>query len=97
VLFRPRRKTIDRIAELLQSARTARALVIYLQNDGKPGAVDQPGSGGWTIHPEWTPLPDEKVLRKSRDDGFDGTGLESVLHEAGVPRLTVAGFCPRCA
>ena len=42
-------------------------------------------------------LPDEKVLRKSRDDGFDGTGLESVLHEAGVPRLTVAGFCPRCA
>jgi streptothricin hydrolase len=83
---------VTRIGELLQSARDAGAPVIYLQNDGPPRAPDAVGSPGWEIHPALAPLPDELVLRKSGDDGFDGTTLERSLEQLGARRIAVAGL-----
>lgn len=85
-------ETSARIAEVLAAARSAGALVIHLQNDGAPGARDEPGSLGWAIHPAAEPSPEEQVLRKSGDNGFDGTRLEMLLRDAGVRRLAVAGL-----
>jgi nicotinamidase-related amidase len=81
-----------RIAELLAAARQARALIVHLQNDGEADTRDEPGSPGWAIHPAAEPHPGEPVLRKSGDDGFEGTDLEVLLREAGVRRLAVAGL-----
>jgi nicotinamidase-related amidase len=86
------RQTAARIAELLAAAREAGAQVVHLQNDGQPGAPDHPDSPGWKIHPAAEPRVDEPVLRKSGDDGFEGTDLDAVLRQAGVRRLAVAGL-----
>src|SRR5436309_1100481 len=79
----------DRLAMLLAAARSAGALVIHLQNDGPRGAADEPGKPGWFIHPRLAPMPGEWVIRKARDDGFDGTPLEGLLARHGVIRLAV--------
>jgi nicotinamidase-related amidase len=86
------RTTAAHIAELLAAARKAGALVAHLQNDGEAGAADEPGSQGWEIHPAAAPRSGEPVLRNSGDDGFERTDLETLLRQAGVHRLAVAGL-----
>jgi nicotinamidase-related amidase len=81
-----------RVAALLAAARNAGALVVHLQNDGRPGARDEPGSPGWAIHPAVEPRSDEPLLRKRGDDGFEGTHLEALLRQAGVRRFAVVGL-----
>jgi nicotinamidase-related amidase len=85
-------KTIAHIAELLAAARKAGALVVHLQNDGQPAAPDDPDSPGWAIHPAAEPRSNEPLLRKSGDDGFEGTDLETLLRQADVRRLAAAGL-----
>ncbi len=83
---------IDRLVRLLAAARSAGTLIIHLQNDGAAGSLDEPGTPGWFIHAQVAPEPGEVVLRKTRDDGFDGTELEDVLAQHGVTRMAVAGL-----
>lgn len=83
---------IDRIKSVLVAARAAGALVVHLQNDGAPGTLDEPETVGWFIHPHVAPEPGELILRKSRDDGFDGTELEDVLARKRVTCIAVAGL-----
>lgn len=83
---------INRLVRLLAAARSAGTLIIHLQNDGAAGSLDEPGTAGWFIHDRVAPEPGEIVLRKTRDDGFDGTALEDVLARKGVTRIAVAGL-----
>jgi streptothricin hydrolase len=83
---------IGRLAQLLAAARSAGSLIVHLQNDGAPGTLDEPGTPSWYIHPQVAPQPGELVLRKTQDDGFDGTELEHVLAHKGVKRIAVAGL-----
>jgi nicotinamidase-related amidase len=83
---------VARIAKLLTAARAAGALVIHLQNDGAPGTLDEPGTSGWFIHQDVAPELGEVVLRKTRDDGFEGTELENLLARKSVRRIAVAGL-----
>jgi nicotinamidase-related amidase len=83
---------LDRIGLLLSAARAAGSLVIHLQHDGPPGALDEPGRPGWFIHPKAAPAPGERVIRKVRDDGFDGTALADLLTHHSVNRLAAAGL-----
>jgi streptothricin hydrolase len=83
---------IGRIVGLLAAARSAGSLIVHLQNDGVPGTLDEPGTPGWYIHPQLAPEPGELVLRKTQDDGFDGTELEDVLARKGVERIAVVGL-----
>lgn len=85
-------RVLDRLAKVLAAARAAGALIIYLQHDGSAGALDEPGRPGWRIHPQVAPEPGEVVLRKTRDDGFDGTELAEALARRGVRRIAVAGL-----
>jgi nicotinamidase-related amidase len=80
------------LVRLLAAARSAGTLIIHLQNDGASGSLDEPGTPGWFIHHKVAPEPGELVLRKTRDDGFDGTELEDVLARRGVTRIAVAGL-----
>jgi nicotinamidase-related amidase len=81
-----------RLELLLRAARVAGVPIIYLQNDGAIGATDEPGSKGWQIHASVAPIEEEIVVRKSHDDGFEGTTLDELLHSADVRRMAVAGL-----
>ena len=83
---------IDRLVRLLAAARSAGTLIIHLQNDGAAGSLDEPGTPGWCIHDQVAPEPGELIIRKTRDDGFDGTALADVLARTGVTRIAVAGL-----
>ena len=75
---------IARIGSAVSRALAAGALVVQLQNDGAPGSVDEPGTPGWALA-----LPGGTVVRKTTDDGFAGTGLDSRL--AGMRRVALCG------
>lgn len=82
---------LDRTADLLARARAGGAVVVHLQNDGEPGAGDEPHTPGWALHLPVEAGPTESVIRKTRDDGFAGTPLGDVLARAGVGALAVCG------
>ena len=82
---------LDRTSDLLDRARAAGALVVHLQNDGPPGADDEPGTPGWELYLPLKPGPREHVIRKPRDDGFDATPLGEILVSAGVRSLAICG------
>lgn len=84
---------VDLVAHLeaaLKHARRAGSLVVFLQNDGSRGAVDEPGRPGWALHVH--PVAGEPVLRKTVDDGFAETHLAELLLAHSVRRVTVAGL-----
>ena len=82
---------LDRTSDLLDRARAADAVVVHLQNDGPPGADDEPGTPGWELYLPLKPGPREHVIRKARDDGFDATPLGEILVSAGVRSLAICG------
>lgn len=75
---------------LLAQARSAGAPIIFLQNDGPPGSVDDPSQPGWALY--FSPQLHETVLRKDQDDGFDGTDLDEILAARGVRSLAICGL-----
>jgi len=77
------------IEVLLDRARSAWAPVIFLQNDGPAGALDEPLQPGWKLY--FAPLSGEVVIRKTKDDGFDGTDLDAILAAFDVRELAVCG------
>ena len=83
---------IDHIGVVLRQARHDGALVVHLQHDGGPGALDHAGSPGWCIHPARAPLATDAVIAKTTDDGFAGTGLDELLRAAHVERFALAGL-----
>lgn len=84
-------RVLGRSRELLARARAAGALVVHLQNDGAPGTVDEPHTPGWELHLPVEPGLREAVVRKTEDDGFDGTPLGDLLVDAGVRSLALCG------
>ncbi|MDH4986566.1 isochorismatase family protein [Aminobacter anthyllidis] len=78
------------VALLLERARAAGVPVVLIQNDGMPGAVDEPHMPGWELH--FPPLAGEHVVRKTEDDGFDGTGLNELLTASGVRTMAICGM-----
>ncbi|SCB37089.1 Nicotinamidase-related amidase [Rhizobium hainanense] len=86
----PGHATLTSMVEvLLDRARSAWALVIFLQNDGPAGALDEPLQPGWKLY--FQPLSGEVVIRKTEDDGFDGTDLDAILAAFDVRELAVCG------
>lgn len=81
---------LSAVSSLLSAARSAGALVVHLQNDGRPGTPDEPGTPTWELH--FSPRDDEPVVRKLEDDGFAGTPLGSILESRSVKRLAVCGL-----
>ncbi len=85
-------RLLDRVSDLLDRARQSGALVVHLQNDGAPGADDEPNTPGWDLYLPVKQGPREHVIRKPRDDGFDGTPLGEVLVGAGVRAVAICGL-----
>ncbi|MEJ1130150.1 isochorismatase family protein [Variovorax sp. CCNWLW225] len=77
------------LESLLARARVANASVIFLQNDGPPGAVDEPDTAGWQLY--FVPQEGDQVVRKSEDDGFMGTELHTLLKAKGIQNIAICG------
>lgn len=86
----PARNSSWPVSRACWHAPGGRSLVVHLQNDGRPGTVDEPGQLGWALY--LPPEPAELVIRKTRDDGFQGTDLGRVLIGHQVSRLAIAGL-----
>ncbi|WP_225800605.1 isochorismatase family protein [Streptomyces sp. NK15101] len=84
-------RLVDRTTGLIARARRDGAFVVHLQNDGPPGAEDEPHTPGWELHHPVEPGPTELVIRKPHDDGFQETALGAVLTGAGVRAVAVCG------
>lgn len=84
-----RERLIGMVDVLLAEARAAGAPVIFLQNDGPAGAVDEPFKSGWDLF--FSIRSDEMILRKTKDDGFDGTDLHDVLLANSVKTIAICG------
>ncbi|MEU1129006.1 isochorismatase family protein [Streptomyces sp. NPDC005900] len=84
-------RLLDRVRDLMARARESGAFVVQLQNDGEPGSPDEPGTPGWAVALPVDTDRGEVVLRKTVDDGFEGTRLEELLKEAGVTELAICG------
>ncbi|MCX5102457.1 MULTISPECIES: isochorismatase family protein [unclassified Streptomyces] len=84
-------RLLDRTADLIARARSGGALVVHVQNDGQPGAGDEPGTAGWELHHHVDASAMEVVVRKTRDDGFHGTPLGGLLTGSGVRALAICG------
>jgi nicotinamidase-related amidase len=78
------------VQKLIERARAAGVPIVFLQNDGSAGAVDEPQQPGWALFFE--PVAADVVLRKSSDDGFDGTALYEWLQASRVRTLAVCGL-----
>ncbi|MEV0097155.1 isochorismatase family protein [Streptomyces sp. NPDC050738] len=83
---------LDTSYDLIARARRSGALVVHIQNDGRPGTGDEPGTPGWELHHPVEEGPLEVAIRKTVDDGFAGTALGSLLTGAGVRALAVCGM-----
>ncbi len=59
--------------------------------DGAPLLYTVPGTPGHEFADEFTPLPDELVVRKYRSSGFWGTNLDLVLGSNDIKTVVVAG------
>ncbi|MFJ2265914.1 cysteine hydrolase family protein [Streptomyces sp. NPDC087849] len=84
-------RLVDRTADLIARARRDGALVVHIQNDGKPGAGDESHTPGWELHHPVETGPAEAVIRKTVDDGFHGTSLGGLLTDSGVRALAICG------
>jgi len=84
-------KLLTTLNWLIARARSANALVVYVQNNGRKGELDQLGTPGWQIHPSLAPQAGDLVLQKSAPDPFHLTPLQKELTRREIRRLIIAG------
>jgi nicotinamidase-related amidase len=82
---------VAQVTSLIAKARAAGVLIVYLQNDGPAGAVDEAGTPGWQLYLPVQDSADEVVIRKTTDDGFHQSGLGELLAARGVHRVAICG------
>jgi nicotinamidase-related amidase len=77
--------------ERIELARNSGDSVIWVQNDGPEGDIDEPFSDGWQLH--FTPAPEELVVRKQTQDVFESNpDLATQLRDAGVETVELIGM-----
>jgi nicotinamidase-related amidase len=81
-----------KIGSLIARARAAEVPVVYIQHCGPEGAIDQPGTPGWEIHPAIAPIEGDAVIQKRHPDAFQDTGLQRELESRGIERLVITGI-----
>jgi nicotinamidase-related amidase len=88
---------LDRIADLMDRARSARVPVIHVQHNHATWAPLRAGAPTWHLHPRVAPLEGERVIAKTASDCFHDTTLLEELQRPGVTHLVVTGvqteFC----
>jgi nicotinamidase-related amidase len=88
---------VARINALARVVRRAGGAVVFVQHDGPPGDVFEPGRDGWRLLPSLERREEDPVVHKRACDAFYETDLADVLRKHGATRLLVTGcatdFC----
>lgn len=86
-------EVIVRINSIVQKARAAGALIIFVQHDGPPGGDWLVAhSDGWRLHPDLDRHQGDVVIRKKTGDAFYATALEQTLRSRNVGSLILMGY-----
>ena len=89
-----RDELIATIGRLIESARDAGRLVVWVQHADEDLVR---GSEAWQIVPELRPRDGEPVVEKQHRSAFGDTGLGDLLRGYGIERLVIVGaqtaFC----
>jgi nicotinamidase-related amidase len=83
---------LSKISALIAQARAAGVLVAYIQHCGPEGAIDQPGTPGWEIHPTVAPVAGDLVVQKRHPDAFQDTSLHRELECRDIAKLVITGI-----
>jgi len=83
---------LARVSGLIARARAVGVPVVYIQHCGPEGAIDQPGTPGWEIHPAIVPVEGDVVVQKRHPDAFQDTNLQRELESRGIKRLIITGI-----
>jgi len=81
-----------RISQLIEKARKAAVPVIFVQHNGSPGSLLEPGTSGWHLHPSLSPLEGDLVIQKGTPDSFHERGLRMELAHRGIENLVISGI-----
>ena len=82
---------LERFETRIDAAREQGEVVVFVQNDGPEGDVDEPGSEGWQLW--FKPLAGERVVRKTTQNVFESNpGLAAELRALGVDRVELIGM-----
>lgn len=82
---------IARINALAARARAAGAPVLFVQHEGRGGALAH-AAPGWQLDPRLQVGDGDERLRKTTPDAFHATDLQARLQALGVDRLVIAGY-----
>lgn len=90
-------QVVDKAKKLIKKAKDADApvyYVMYTEPEGSPRAENQPL---WQIHPEISPVAQDKVIVKYHADSFYETNLDKLLRDNGIETVVLCGvqteFC----
>ncbi len=83
---------IERINRLAARVRERGGCVLFVQHDGPSGDDFAPFSEGWAILGSLERAPSDRIVRKTLNDAFFGTSLQSDLEKIGAARVLVAGW-----
>jgi nicotinamidase-related amidase len=83
---------LKRVKSLIAKARLAQIPIVYVQNNGGKGDLDEFSTPGWEIHPSIEPKPSDIVIQKGSPDAFHGTDLQRELKSKNIRKLVVAGL-----
>lgn len=82
---------LAKFAARIEQARDAGWPVVFVQNDGPEGDVDEPGSDGWQLW--FTPAPGDRVVRKTTQNVFESNpDFAQELTDAGIETVELIGM-----
>lgn len=82
---------LAKFADRLDQARKSEWLVVFVQNDGPEGDVDEPGSEGWQLWFE--PREGDRVVRKTTQNVFESNpDLSQQLKDADIDTIELIGM-----
>ncbi len=83
---------VSQVKELIRTAREQAVEVIYVRHDDGPGGEVVKGTPGFEIYEEFQPAVGEKILDKTANSAFLGTGLADILTAGREDKVIVAGL-----
>jgi nicotinamidase-related amidase len=83
---------LDRIAALLEAARSQGRPIVHVAHRGKPGGLFDPETKAFAFADKVAPRKGEAVVTKTLPDSFVGSELDAALKKAGPTNLIVGGF-----
>ena len=84
--------TLARINQVSEAVRNAGGRVIFIQHDGTAEEGLEPYTPGWEILSELTKEDSDIMVRKTVNDAFSRSKLDTVLDSLNVSKVIISGW-----